>query len=78
MKEHLMLNKCARWIWAETEENNQYVEFRCEFFGEARIRNIPEMNYTFDSPDIPHLEEKLHQHLIPRLQEIRQRAENED
>lgn len=36
------------------------------------------MNYTFDSPDIPHLEEKLHQHLIPRLQEIRQRAENED
>lgn len=32
MKEHLMLNKCARWIWAETEENNQYVEFRCEFF----------------------------------------------
>ena len=55
-----------------------YNEFRCEFFGEARIRNIPEMNYTFDSPDIPHLEEKLHQHLSPRLQEIRQRAENED
>lgn len=54
-----------------------YNEFRCEFFGEARIRNIPEMNYVFDSADIPHLEEKLEQHLIPRLQEIRRRAESD-
>ena len=23
-----------------------YNEFRCEFFGEARIKNIPEMNYV--------------------------------
>lgn len=52
-----------------------YNEFRCEFFGEARIKDIPEMNYTFDSPDIPALEEKLRLHLTERLREIRTRAE---
>ena len=35
------------------------------------------MNYVFDSADVPHLEEKLEQHLIPRLQEIRRRAESD-
>lgn len=55
-----------------------YNEFRSEFFGEARIKNIPEMNYTFDSTSIEELELKLKENLIPRLQEIRQRSMAED
>lgn len=55
-----------------------YNEFRCEFFGEARIRNIPEMNYVFDSKTIPELEEKLREHLLERLQEIRRRSLADD
>ncbi len=55
-----------------------YNEFRCEFFGEARIKNIPEMNYVFDSKSIPELEEKLREHLVERLREIRQRSMSED
>lgn len=51
-----------------------YNVFRDEFFGEARINNIPEMNYTFDSSDLPELEEKLDKFLLPRLREIRKRA----
>lgn len=54
-----------------------YNEFRCEFFGEARIANIPEMNYIFDSHSIPELEEKLQAHMVERLQEIRRRATEE-
>ena len=34
-----------------------YNEFRSEFYGEARIKNIPEMNYTFDSDSLLELEE---------------------
>lgn len=48
-----------------------YNVFRDEFFGEAKIRNIPEMNYTFDSHELKELEEKLDEHLIPRLKELR-------
>ena len=48
--------------------------FRDEFFGEARINNIPDMNYVFDSQKLSELQEKLKLHLIPRLQEIHQRA----
>ena len=55
-----------------------YNEFRCEFFGEARILNIPEMNYVFDSKSLPELEEKLKAHLTDRLQEIRRRSLAED
>ena len=55
-----------------------YNEFRCEFFGEARILNIPEMNYVFDSKSLPELEEKLKSHLTDRLQEIRRRSLAED
>ncbi|ORT98981.1 hypothetical protein D081_2267 [Anaerovibrio sp. JC8] len=51
-----------------------YNEFRSEFFGEARIRNIPEMNYTFDSKSLLELEDKLKAHLVDRLREVRQRA----
>lgn len=54
-----------------------YNEFRCEFFGEARIKNIPEMNYTFDSTTLEELEERLQLHLVARLQEIRRRATEE-
>jgi len=52
-----------------------YNLFRDEFFGEARINNVPEMNYTFDSTELSELEEKLDAFLISRLQEIRQRAQ---
>lgn len=31
MKETSMINKFAKWIWTETEEINQYVDFRSEF-----------------------------------------------
>ena len=34
-------------------------------------------NYDFDSNELSELEEKLHQRLLPRLQEIRKRAETE-
>lgn len=52
-----------------------YNIFRDEFFGEARIRNIPEMNYVFDSTELPELEEKLAANLVPRLQYVRKMAE---
>ncbi|WP_199884149.1 hypothetical protein [Anaerosinus massiliensis] len=51
-----------------------YNIFRDEFFGEAKIRCIPEMNYIFDSHELGELEEKLDQFLIPRLKEIRMRV----
>lgn len=51
-----------------------YNEFRSEFYGEARIRNIPEMNYVFDSRTIPELEDKLQKNLVNRLKEVRKRA----
>ena len=51
-----------------------YNMFRDEFFGEARIRNIPDMNYIFDSNKLSELKEKLAVHLVPRLKEIHQRA----
>ena len=54
-----------------------YNVFRNEFFGEARIRNIPEMNYVFDSSELPELEEKLETNLIPRLQYVRESAEKQ-
>ena len=54
-----------------------YNMFRDEFFGEARIHNIPDVNYVFDSKELDGLEEKLKQHLRPRLKEVRRRAEKE-
>lgn len=51
-----------------------YNEFRSEFYGEARIKNIPEMNYTFDSDSLLELEERLREHLVERLREIRERS----
>lgn len=51
-----------------------YNEFRSEYYGEARIKDIPEMNYIFDSKNIPELEERLKEHLVERLREVRQRS----
>lgn len=51
-----------------------YNEFRSEFYGEARIRKIPEMNYVFDAKIIPELEDKIRTNLIKRLHEIREKA----
>lgn len=52
-----------------------YNIFRDEFFGEAKIRNIPDVNYIFDSHELSELEEKLDQHLAERLREIRAKLE---
>lgn len=49
-----------------------YNIFRDEFFGESRIRRIPEMNYVFDTHELIDLEEKLDLHLFNRLKAIRQ------
>ena len=54
-----------------------YNIFRDEFFGEARIRNIPVVTYSFDSCELMELEAKLDTHMVPYLKEIRQRAEGE-
>lgn len=54
-----------------------YNIYRDEFFAEARIWNIPDVSYDFDSNDLSELEEKLHQHIMPRLENIRARAERE-
>ena len=37
-----------------------YNIYRDEFFAEARIWNIPDVNYDFDSNELPELEEKIH------------------
>lgn len=50
-----------------------YNVFRDEFFGEAKIHEIPEMNYTFDSTELIELEEKLDAYFLPRLKELRER-----
>ena len=52
-----------------------YNIYRDEFFGEARIRRIPDVSYAFDARELDDLEQKLAQHLVPRLQEVRRRAE---
>lgn len=54
-----------------------YNIYRDEFFAEARIWNIPDVSYDFDSNELSELEEKLHQHIMPRLKHIRARAEQE-
>ena len=51
--------------------------YRDEFSGEARIHNIPDVSYDFDSTELEELEEKLNTHLVARLREIRARAEKE-
>lgn len=54
-----------------------YNIFRDEFFGEARIVNIPDVNYDFDARELTELKEKLQQHLKPRLQFIKDSAQRE-
>lgn len=54
-----------------------YNIYRDEFFSEARIWNIPDVNYDFDSGTLSELEERLQTYLVPRLQEVRTRAEEE-
>ena len=50
-----------------------YNMFRDEFFDEARINNIPDVNYTFDATELPELEEKLETNLHSRLLGIREK-----
>ena len=51
-----------------------YNIFRDEFFGEARINNVPDINYEFDSVTVKDLQEKISTHLIRRLKLIREEA----
>lgn len=51
-----------------------YNVFRDEFFGEAKIKKIPDVNYLFDSSTIQELEKRLKEHLLPRLDDIYKRA----
>ena len=48
-----------------------YNIYRDEFFSEARIWNIPDVNYDFDSNDLQELEEKLRTRMPARLQQVR-------
>lgn len=51
-----------------------YNIFRDEFFGEARIWNIPDVSYDFDSVTLDELAEKLKLHLEKRLEFVRHEA----
>lgn len=51
-----------------------YNMFRDEFFGEARIRRIPEVTYAYDSSELDQLAAKLDEKLQNTLKDIRQRA----
>jgi hypothetical protein len=59
----------------ESDVSIYYNMYRDEFFGEARIRRIPDVNYDFDSHSLSELQEKIEQYLVPRLREVRNRAE---
>lgn len=54
-----------------------YNIYRDEFFSEARIWNIPDVNYDFDSSDLRELEEKLLSRMPARLQQVRKWAEDQ-
>ncbi len=51
-----------------------YNMFRDEFFGEARIRRIPEVTYAYDSSELDQLTAKIEEKLKNTLKDIRQRA----
>ncbi len=55
----------------ESSFTEYYNIFRDEFFGEARIWNIPDVNYEFDAKEFHELENILHEKLIPRLRQVR-------
>ncbi len=61
----------------ESDFTIYYNIYRGEFFGEARIWDIPDVNYDFDSTSLDELSAKLQTYMVPRLQEIRQRAMKE-
>ena len=54
-----------------------YNIYRDEFFSEARIWNIPNVTYEFDSNDLDELEENIRAHLLLRLVQVRAWAEQE-
>ncbi len=45
-----------------------------EFSGEAHINSVPDVSYTFDSKELPELEEKLKENLVEELRMIRRRS----
>lgn len=54
-----------------------YNVFRDAFFSDARVADIPEMNYAFDSKTLEELREKLLRQMPAHLRAIRERAEKE-
>lgn len=54
-----------------------YNIFRDEFFSDARVAGVPDINYEFDSQTLEELQNKLSIHLNERLKIIRTRAEKE-
>ena len=54
-----------------------YNIFRDEFFSDARVAGVPDINYEFDSQTLEELQDKLAVHLNERLKIIRERAEKE-
>ncbi len=54
-----------------------YNIFRDEFFSDARVAGVPDINYEFDSQSLEELQNKLSIHLSERLKTIRERAEKE-
>lgn len=52
-----------------------YNAYREEFFGEGKVRGVPDVNYLFDSKSLAEAEKKLDAHLAERLREIRRLAE---
>ena len=61
----------------ESDFTIYYNIYRDEFFGEARIWNIPDVNYDFDANTLEELTERLQTGMRPRLKEIRQMAARE-
>ena len=54
-----------------------YNIFRDEFFSDARIAGLPDINYEFDSQTLEELKTKLSLHLNERLKIIREQSETE-
>lgn len=51
-----------------------YNVLRDDFFGEARVRGVPEICYEFDAANLAELQKNLADHLLTRLREIRRKA----
>lgn len=61
------------------EESNLiicYNVFRDDFYGEIRLRRLPQMSNRFDAKTLPELAERLEAHLVPVLENMRTELNN--